>query len=189
MYGTSRSKLLKLTERLEEISNELESVNLLLGQYFRCYFVENANFSGPARSRLSFQARLYQKTPELLRELALDLRAANAQLAKQFGPKKYDTFRQSVVDLLKYVDTSTKSPHYQEVADLLAHLSSSQRRTLQIVAESLPKPREIGARKKKGASAAQLLDSPDALKALYLRAVKYGFRQARSSKSERLPSA
>jgi len=179
VYGVSQSALVKLPERLEKISRELEAVNLLLGHYVRAHFVENPNLSDQVRSRCRHQATVYQSTPELLRALAIDLRAATARLTKYVGPKRYDTFRHAVVDLLKYVDTCTKSPHYEEVADLLDHLSSAQQKTLQSVAECLAKPRRTGARKKKGATAGKLLTSSDALKALYLRSIKYGFRKIR----------
>jgi len=81
-----------------------------------------------------------------------------------------------VLQLLKYVNTCTKSPHYEAVADLLSHLSSAEEKTLQSVGESLPKPTRIGTRKKMGATFGKLLTSPDALKALYLRSPKYHFR-------------
>ena len=189
LYGVSRSELAKLPERLEKISSELESVNQLLGCYFRAHFVENPDLPDPAQSRNRRQANVYQRTPELLRVLAIDIRAANTQLAERLGPKRYDTFRHSVLDLLKYVDTCTKSPHYQDVADLLDHLSSAQWKTLQSIAKWLPKPRRTGAKKKEGATPGKLLTSPDALKALYLHSAKYGFREDRRSRSQRPPSA
>jgi hypothetical protein len=189
LYGVSRSELAKLPERLEKISSELESVNQLLGHYFQAYFIENPDLPDKAQFRNRWQTNVYKRTPELLRVLAIDIRAANTQLAKRVGPKRYDCFRRSVFDLVKYVDTCTKSPHYQDVADLLDHLSSAQWKTLQGIAKWLPKPRRTGAKKKEGSTPGKLLTSPDALKALYLHWAKYGFREGRRSRSQHPTSA
>jgi len=177
-YGVSQSALAKLPERLEKIARELEPVNRLFGTYLTALFVENPKFSDQVRSLCRQRATVYKSTPRLLRALATDLRAANAEISKAVGPKRYDFFRHMVLELLKYVDACTKSPHYQAVADLLSHLSSAEQKTLQSVGEFLPKPTRTGARKEKGATSGKLLTSPDALKALYLRSAKYRFRDA-----------
>lgn len=178
IHGVSQSALAKLPERLEKIARELEPVNRLFGTYLTALFVENPKFSDQVRSLCRQRTTLYQSTPRLLRAFATDLRAANAEISKAVGPKRYDSFRYFVVELLKYVDAGTKSPHYQAVADLLNHLASAEQKTLQSVGEFLPKPRRTGARKKKGATSGKLLTNPDALKALYLRSAKYRFRDA-----------
>jgi len=184
IYGVSRSQLAKLPGRLEEISAELESVKVLLEHYFLSHFVENPNLPEEVRSRCRRQVNLYQRTPEVLRVLAIDLRTANARLVERVGPKRIDTFRHSLLDLLKYVDACTKSPHYQEVADLLNHLFLTQGKTLQIATKWLSEARPIQARKKKAAALSKLPISSDALKALYLRSAKHGFRDGGPPKSE-----
>jgi len=182
IYGVSQSSLVKLPERLEKISRELEAVNRLLGP-FALSFAENPKLPDHLQSLLSQSATVYQKTPGLLRWLAKELRAAKSMISKSVGPKRYNSFRQMVLMLLEYVDTSTKSPHYEAVADLLSHLDQKT----QSVGEKLPKPTRTGAKKKNGDP--KLLTSPDALKAFYLRSAKYGFNKARRSKSKRPPSA
>lgn len=188
IYGVSQSVLAKLPERLEKIARELDPVNRLFGNYLTALFVENPKLSDQVRSVCRQRTTVYESTPRLLRALAIDLRVANAQVNKFFGPKRYDFFRHMVLMLLKYVDTCTKSPHYEAVADLLSHLSSVEQKILQSIGEVLPKPRQTGTRKSKRVTSGRLLTSPDALKALYLRAAKYGFRDARHSESERPPS-
>jgi hypothetical protein len=177
IHRVSPSAIRKLPERLDDISRELDAVNPLLKNYVSA-LAENRDRSDKIRSILRQRMAHYESTPRLLRALALDLRAANAWVGKVFGPKRYDSFRCMVLELLKYVDTCTKSPHYEAVADLLSHLSSAEQKTLQSVGEFLPKPKRTGARKKKGATSGKLLTSPDALKALYLRSAKYHFRDA-----------
>ncbi|MGD0600940.1 MAG: hypothetical protein ABR988_14020 [Terriglobales bacterium] len=184
-HEVSKSALKKLPERLEKISRELEAVNRLL-RPFVLSFAENPKLPDQLRSLWSQTATVYQNTPGLLRWLSKDLRAEKSMIREVAGPKRYNLFRQMVLMLLDYVDTRTKSPHYEAVADLLSHLSSADQET-QRVAERPPKPTRAGARKKNGAP--KLLTSPDALKALYLRSAKYGFNKARRSKSKRPPSA
>ncbi|SRR6266849_5075873 len=169
IYGVSPSALAKLPERLEKIARELEPVNRLFETYLTALFVENPKLSDQVRSLCRQRATVYKNTPKLLRAFATDLRAANAELSKAVGPKRYDFFRYMVLELLKYVNTCTKRPHYEAVADLLSHLSSAEQKTL-------PKPTRTGARTERGATSGKLLTSPDALKALYLRSAKYRFR-------------
>ena len=185
-YGVSQSALVKLPARLENISRELETVNLLLGSYLRAFFVENPVLSDQVRSRWHQKAVIYQGTPKVLRLLAIDLRAANTRLAKCVGPRRYDTFRRAVLDLLRYVDTCTKNPHYQEVADLLDHLHSADKEVLQRLTRLVPKLGQTGITKKDGGL--KLLTSADALRALYHHSAKYGFHKPERSKSKRLPS-
>jgi hypothetical protein len=113
----------------------------------------------------------------LLRLLAGHLRVANEWLRGHLGPRRFDTFRKSVLELQEYVDHCAGSPHYEEVSKLLDHLFSAQKKILKDVAKS--RPAQIGAKKKKGDKPPKLLTSPDALKALYHRSVKYGFRKTR----------
>ena len=180
-YGVSRSTLLKLPESLEKISRELESVNPLLGQYIQTNFVENPNCPDQVRSRWPQQAAVYRTTPKLLRLLAGHLRVAERWLHDNFGPKRIDTFRSSVIQLLQYVDTCTENPHYEEVADLLDHLFSVKQKAFRRIANSLPR---VEPRKKKRDTTPKLLCSSDALKALYHRSAKYGFRKARPAPSK-----
>jgi hypothetical protein len=187
VYGVSKSALVKLPTKLEKISRELEAVDRLFGDYTSARFVENPNHSDQARSRWRQQAAVYQKTPELLRVLATDLRVASEFIDECAGPKRFDFFRYMVRTLIEYVESCTKSPHYQQVADLLDHLHSTDQKLPQNVAKQTSKPARSETRKKN--SAPKLLTSADALKALYHRSAKYGFRKGRRSKSELPPSA
>jgi hypothetical protein len=185
-YGVSQSALVKLPKRLEEVALDLDAVKQLLGHYLQAFFLENSNLSDEVRSGCRHQASLYQRIPELLRVLAADLRAAHTRLFKHVGPKRIDLFRKMVLDLLTYVETCTKSPHYQQVADLLDHLYSTDQKFLANIPKPISRPTRPGMRKKK--SVPKLLTSADALKALYYRAEKYGFRKGRQSKSALPPS-
>jgi hypothetical protein len=168
-YRVSRSALVKLPERLEKVSRELDAINLLLRDY-RPVAV-NPNRSDEVPNPFPQIATVYLRTPKLLQALARDLRVANAKLSKFVSPKRWDDYRHFVLLFLEYVEHCTKSPRYQQVADLINHVSSAEQKTLQNVAERLPKRTRAGARKKNDAE--KPLTSPDALKALYHRAAKY----------------
>lgn len=181
LNGVSESTLAKLPQRLERVSHELESVDRLLDLYIRANFVENPIRPDEIRSRWRQQAVVYHHTPQLLRLLAGHLRVANKWLREIVGPRRFDTCRRSVLDLLEYVDNSAGSPHYEEVSKLLDHLFSAQKETLKGVAKL--DPTQTGAKRKKGHTPPKLLTSPDALKALYHRSAKYGFRKTRPEAS------
>jgi hypothetical protein len=167
--GVSQSVLVKLPEKLEKIARELEPVNLLFEMYLKAFYIENANLSDQTRSLCRQKGMVYKNIPKILRTLAMDLRAANPRLRACAGPKGYNGFRHMVLMLLEYVHTSTKSPHYEAVADLLSHLFSSDQKFLKN-----PK----------------LLTSSDALKALYLRsAARYSLHKVRRSESGQPGSA
>ena len=178
LYKVSRSGLINLPDELERIAIRVESVNRLLAEYLRSRFVDNAHLPDETRDRCRLQTAVYQGMPELLRLLAGHLRMATEWLQDNVGPKKYDTFRQSVLELLKYVDTCTNSPHYEDVSELLVRLFLVQERTFRRGAESTLTSRRKGVTKEKPAATPKLLSSPDALKALYRRSVTYGFRNA-----------
>ena len=171
-YRVTRSALIGIPRKLEKLSGELDTIDLLLGHCIESFFIQNADLSDEVRSHYRKKRVVYQRIPGLLRALAIDIRLST-QLLTGVGPKKYDTFRHFVLDLLRYVDSCTKSPHYQEVADLLAHMCSLNQKFLQGFAKSLPKSKGMKARERPGPP--KLLTSPDALKALYNRSAKYGF--------------
>lgn len=148
--GVSRSALSKLPESLEKLSHELELVNPLLGQYIQANFVENPNCPDQVRTQWRQQAAVYRTTPKLLRLLAGHLRVAEEWLHDTFGPKRFDTFRKSVLELLQYVDTCTGNPHYEEVADLLDHLFAVKQKALRRIANRLPRADRTGVRGKRG---------------------------------------
>jgi len=184
VHGVSRSALVKLPERLERVSRELESVNPLFLHYVQANFIENPSLPSHTRSRWRQQATVYRTTPKLLRLLAGHLRVANIWLNDNFGPRRFDTLRSSVIELVDYVDTYAKGPHYEEVSDLLVHLFSVHEKAFQRIANRFPQPERTGARKKKRDTPPKLLSSPDALKALYRRSAKYGFRKTRLDHSK-----
>jgi hypothetical protein len=185
-YGVSQSVLVKLPEKLEKIARELEPVNLLFEIYLTAFCVENTNLSDQTRSRCREKGMVYKNIPKMLRTLAMDLRASNPRLRACAGPRGYNSFRHSVLMLLEYVRTSTKSPHYEAVADLLDHLFGCDAKILRSLAEPPPKRARTGIGKKDHTP--KLLTSADALKALYYRsATKYGFRKASESRQELSP--
>lgn len=188
IFGVSRSALLKLPERLEKISVELEAVDPLLERYIQAKFVENPNCPDRLRRGWVQQAAVYRTTPKLLRLLAGHLRVAEEWLQEYFGPRKIDTFRSSVIQLLQYVDTCTGSPHYEEVSELLERLFLKKEQAFRRIATTLPQAPRRGAPKKKRDTPPKLLCSSVALKALYLRSAKYGFRKTRPH-SSKPPSA
>lgn len=148
LYRVSPSELAKLPDKLEQISRDLESVNPILTQFLGSKFIGYPLSSDEIRSRCHLQMAVYQRAPDLLRLLATHLRWANQWLKDNVGPKRSDSFRHSGLSLLGYVDTCTKNPHYEAVADLLSHLSGAEDKTLPSVAERLPRPTRTGAKKK-----------------------------------------
>jgi hypothetical protein len=104
-----------------------------------------------------------------------------------FGPKRFDTFRKSVLELLEYVDICTKTPQYERVSELLEHLFSLKEKTFRRIASKLPQAKRIGTREKMD-TPPKLLYSSDALKVLYKRSTKYGFRKTRPGASRRRSS-
>jgi hypothetical protein len=183
VFGVSRSALVKLPARLEKVSRELESVDPFLGHYIQANFVENPNRPGQVRARWEQQAAVYRTPPKLLRLLAGHIRDASGWVNHNFGPRRFDTLRTSVVDLLKYVDVSTGSPHYEQVSELLEHVFLDN--TFQKVASTLATSMGGGARRKKKVAPSKLLSSPDALKALYRRSAVYGFRKTKPARKPR----
>jgi hypothetical protein len=183
VFGVSRSALVKLPALLDKASGELESVNRILGEYLEAKFVQNPNFSDQVRSSARRQKAVYRHTPKLLQALARDIRIASGWVNDNVGPRRSDTLRASVVSLLGYVDVSTGSPHYEQVSGLLEHVVSDK--TLQKVSSDLAKLVRGGARKKKKVAPSKLLSSPDALKALYRRSVRYGFRKTKPASKPR----
>lgn len=178
VYGVSRSELLKLPDRLEEVSHQIDHANRFLSCYIQANFLDNPHLPAKTRSAWRRQALVYRWTPELLRLLAGHIRSANKWVRDNAGPKKVDTFRQLVLQLLEYVDISTKRPHYDEIAELLDHLFSVKWKAFKtIINLSRQQERTTAKKKKDGAPSAQLI-SPEALRALYHRSGKHGFRKA-----------
>ncbi len=186
VFQASRSSLVKLPALLDKASGELESVTRILGVYFEAAFVQNPSLSDQIRSSGRRQAAVYRCTPKLLQALARDIRMACGWVNHNFGPRRYDTLRTSVIGLLEYVDVSTGSPHYEQVSELLEHVFSDK--TFQKVTSALAKSEQGGARnarKKKKVAPSRLLSSPDALKALYRRSAIYGFRKKKPASKPR----
>jgi hypothetical protein len=127
---------------------------------------------------------LNQSLPKLLRLLAGHLRAAEEWLHDNFGARRFDTFRNSVLELLQYVATCTENPHYEEVSELLEHLFSVNEKAFKKIANRFPQAERTGARKENRDTPPKLLCSSDALKALYHRSAKYGFHKTRPAPSK-----
>jgi hypothetical protein len=102
------------------------------------------------------QILFYQGLPELLRKYAGDVRKSYKFAMCRIGPKRFSFDRYLVQKLLEYVQTQTGKPHYEPVQRLL----ESAFRVTAGVETPIPK----------------LLESPDALKQLWARSLKYGFR-------------
>jgi hypothetical protein len=184
VFMVSRSTLVKLPALLDKAAGELDAVNPILGAYFGAKFVNNPNLSDQIRSSSQQQANVYRRIPELLRVLAIDIQNASVWINDNAGPRRSDSLRRAVVELLEYVDVSTGSPHYEHVSELLGHFVSVRSATfLKVTSDSKLQPG--GARKRKKASLPQFINSSDALKALYGRASRYGYRKTKPASKPR----
>jgi hypothetical protein len=103
------------------------------------------------------QILFYHALPEMLRKYAGDVRKSYEFVLRRIGPKRFSFERHLVQKLLEYVEAQTGQPHYEPVQRLL---ESAFRVT---AGEATPVPK--------------LLESPDALKQLWTRSLKYNFRQ------------
>jgi hypothetical protein len=103
------------------------------------------------------QTLAYHALPEMLRNYAGDVRKSHEFVLRRIGPKRFSLERYLVQKLFEYVVDQTGQPHYEPVHWLLV---SAFRITS---GEATPIPK--------------LLESPDALKQLWARSLKYGFRQ------------
>lgn len=116
------------------------------------------------------QILVYHALPEMLRTYAGDLRKSYKFVLRRVGPKRFKFERYLVQKLLEYVDAQTGQPHYEPVQRLL---ESAFRITAR---RSNPVPK--------------LLESPDALKQLWARSLKYNFRQTKKpDTSHPIPSS
>jgi hypothetical protein len=178
VYGTTRPSLDKLPAVLDKLSTDLELINPLISGFLESTLAQNHNLPDQVRSGARRQAAVYRVAPKLLQYLARDIRAASAWVNDNIGPKRYDTLRGSVCELVWYVEVSTGSPQYEQVSELLEHVSLNK--TLQKVAGDLARFRGGSTYKRKKSALPKFLTSPDALKALYLRSATYGFRNTDS---------
>jgi hypothetical protein len=159
MRGTSASELRKLPTELEELACKIDRVGGLLSSFMSAQVIDNDQAPTQERVRGRNRVAVYKHVPKTLRVFAADLRTAFEWIDPRFGPKKYDTLRGQVLNLLRYVDGHTGSPHYEHLADILGHLFPN------VVLRNGGDPkRETPA----------LLNSADALKQLYLRWTKRG---------------
>jgi len=156
IYGVSRKRVDKLAEELHRVSKQLESVERFLGDYFKATLIESPRATANLRARARLQMMVYETTPKLLRLLSQHLRSANSWVSKNVGPKRYDTSRHWLVQLLEYVNSCTNSPHYKDVAELLGHLSPAPDGTV---------------------------TDERALRAAFHRAQRYGYRKTHGSAS------
>ena len=103
------------------------------------------------------QMLAYSALPLMLRTYAGDLRKSHKFVMRKIGPKRFSFKRYLVLQLLEYVVAQTGQPHYEDVQLLLERAY----RVTGNDADPLPK----------------LIESPDALKQLWARSLKYGFRK------------
>jgi hypothetical protein len=76
------------------------------------------------------------------------------------GPKRWDTRRQSILDLLSYVRASTGEPHWDAIANILNHFVAQYAEDEEPVNEEPVNEEPV---------------EPDALRKLWEHAQKYGF--------------
>jgi hypothetical protein len=105
----------------------------------------------------------YHILPQMLRKYAEDVRASYRFAVNRIGPKRLSFERYLVQQVLEYVQDRTGQPHYESVQRLL---ESAFRVT---AGDETPMPK--------------LLESPDALKQLWARSLKYGFRKKKKPES------
>jgi hypothetical protein len=183
LFGISQKELAKLPDELDRLSANLGSVTRLLYEYLKARHLQ-PGMADHMKSHYMQQMDLYQSTPRLLRVLAVDLRIANSWIAKNLGRKRYDTLRHSVLQLLQYINNSTngslKGPHYDEVAKITSYMFMNQEKDLLDHEHLFPTQRAAQIEKNNNWEGAvpKLLSSPDAQKALFQRASRYGFRKA-----------
>lgn len=103
------------------------------------------------------QLLVYRALPEMLRTYAGDLRKSHNFVLRRIGPKRFSFERHLVLQFLEYVVDQTGQPHYEPVQRLLES-------AFRVTADE-------------GAPLPKLFESPDALKQLWLRSEKYGFRK------------
>lgn len=173
VYGTSRSSLDKVSALLDKLSKEVESINPFISAYFDGALGQNPGLSNQIRSSARQQAAVYRVVPKLLRTLALDIQTSRKWANQNVGPRRLDTLRKSATELVWYVEVSTGSQHYEQVSELIEHVSLDD--TLQKFGGDLARLQGGNTYKRKKSALPKFLTSPDALKALYLRSAKYGF--------------
>jgi hypothetical protein len=158
-YGTIASEVKELPDELEELAGKIDRTNDFLSSFRSAVVIDNDQAPIKERERERHKSAIYKHLPRTLRVFAADMRTAFEWINPQFGPKRYDSLRANVLELLQYVDRSTGSPHYEHLADILGHLFPSvlQRR-------GRDQNRETPA----------LLNSDAALKQLYLRSSRRG---------------
>jgi hypothetical protein len=138
----SRSQLVKLSGELEQVAERIEQIRPLMRMFW----------PPESQERLA-QDTFYKNLVGLLRVVAANLRDTFDWLHKRVGPKRYDSFRGQLRDLLKYVTDHTGGARCADLCVILDYLWKED--FTQIPA---------------------LLDSPEALRQFYSRLEEYGFR-------------
>jgi hypothetical protein len=102
--------------------------------------------------------------PCLLQELAKNVIDAELWLTKNVGPKRVGSRRLSLLRLLRYVQDTTKKPHFADVARVLGDVVR-QNEELLLKQPALGRKKMLGRIKE--------LPNPAMLKQVWHRAVKY----------------
>jgi len=138
----SRSQLVKLSGELEQVAERIDQIRPLMGMFW------------PAESQERFaQDTFYKNLVGLLRVVAANLQDTFDWLHKRVGPKRYDSFRGQVRELVKYVTDRTGGPRCADLCVILGYLWKDDFRQIP-----------------------GLLDSPEALRQFFSRLEEYGFR-------------
>jgi len=175
--GTSPSRLAKIPDELEDLAPRLESVGTILERVWWSRYLDNSSLSEEMRADCRRNVSLYKRIPELLRVLAIDIRDANSWL-QHFSPKRFDSLRQSVLQLFQYVQKTTKKPHYADISALLERFRSVDDDFLRKHPKILRAASQSrGVSTRRPLQTPTLPTSPAALRQLYIRSAKYGFRE------------
>lgn len=165
----SSSEIQRLTKDVDDLARRIARLNQtkILGPL--PYLADcTDNKSLPEELTLSARGRaeIYRNLPEIMQVFAADTRAAANWVQRNRGPKRLTALRLLVIKLLEYVDSNTETPHFEDVANILSHLFNHS--GLINALSPTERPRKVH----------KLLGSPDALKQLYSRSVRYGLRRA-----------
>lgn len=130
LYRVSPSAWKRLSIKVEDLAGEIEAFtqNRVFSRFLTDYWRSSVpavcpidELPGMIRRQLYTCQHLL---PLLLREFARSLRQPLVGIKGRIGPKRWDTGRQGILDLLWYVRASTGKPHWDAVANVLDHFAA-----------------------------------------------------------------
>lgn len=118
----SRSQWKKLPRELDNLAAKIESFtkNESFIKTLTLYWTSCVPSITPVDARLRRQLNTYQSVmPQLLRNLGTTIRSADFLITTNAGPKRLDTRRLFILQLLAYVRQTTGKPCWADVARML----------------------------------------------------------------------